>query len=1104
MNLFRKSNFRKKITSLVLFACLILGAFHLSAQTKAAAKTITGIVADSKGETIIGANVLVKGTTNGTITDIDGKFSISAPTGSTLLVSYIGYNAKEIAITSATVYTVTLVEDAKNLEEVVVVGYGTVSKRSYTGSSASVKSDDLTALKSISPTQGLQGRAPGVNVTTSSGMLGAPTKINVRGVNSISAGTDPLWIIDGVPMYSGGGLEASSSAVSQDPMSMINPNDIESMEVLKDAAATAIYGSRGSNGVIMITTKSGKKLDQKGSINVDYSTGLSDLTRQPSQIGYANTAQWLALADQAKRNTGNYNAFPTATFNPNDAMAAASLLYNSITRSEAETVNTNWFDQVLRTGQYHDLNLNLARGFKGGSVYTSFNYRTDKGVLKNNDMDRITGRVNTEFEVLKNLQVGTNLAFSYSHNDRVKTGTAGTLGGGAGTAGAFESANRNALPWLRVYDSNDLTGYWYPKAGNLVANNDRRYLRDFVDQYRVVGNTFAELKIAPVKGLSLRTEFGMDYINNSSVNWISKSIALQSSSLDQNAMRRVINYNAYAKYNNTFGVHSLNAVLGAESMRMTGWTRIMEAQNLVGTYPEIGRSLPATMVSMKSYWSAEDYLQSYFFRTDYRLKDKYVLAVSLRADGSSKFQYKPWGLFTAFSGGWLVSEESFFQSFRKTMNQLKIKASYGQTGNNAIPNNMYDVVFSNSSKYYYGVEVANGTILQSIGNPSITWETTTNYDAGIDFGFLNNRISGSLEYYYKKVSDMILSADLPPSSGITGGNSVYQNIGDLANFGVDFSLSSVNIDTKNFKWTTTFNISSNENNVLSLSPAMNVGGKGVGYTSGTKNVTGNRIGTFYMAEYAGIDPEKGVEMIYEIDRPLYDATGKTVHTGRLVPATTTQIEKNKMLLQGKTIIPTYFGGLNNTFKIYGFEVNLFFTFSGGNYISDYNRKRSSYVHNGQTVLLADMIGNTWEPGKTNATYPYQAWESQYKDAAWDATISSPDNPKDYQGNEIKGGWATPTSVVLNTDNKFANESDMHSKFLYKGDFIRLKNISIGYNLPKSIIKNIGVENLRLNIQVSNLYTFTEYPGYDPEGARWVDSVGIPNTRTISFGVSAKL
>jgi TonB-linked SusC/RagA family outer membrane protein len=1081
----RKTFLRQNLVLCALFFFCALTT-NLGAQnSKAGSKSIYGVIVDQKGETIIGANVLVKGSKIGTITDIDGKFKLDLPTNSKLTVTYVGYLPQEIVINENSIYKIVLEEDAKKLDEVVVVGYGTVSKRSYTGSASSVKSEDLTALKTISPTQGLQGRASGVNVTTASGMPGAPTKINVRGVNSINAGTSPLWIIDGVPMYSGNGLEASTNSVAQDPMSMINPSDIESMEVLKDAAATAIYGSRGSNGVIMITTKSGKKSDQKGNVNVDYTTGFSDLTLTPQQIGYANTAQWFGLVDKARQNSG------LLPFEPNDALSA-SLLNNAITRDEALQTNSNWFNEVLRTGQYHDINLNLTKGFKGGSVYSSFNYRTDQGVLKNNDLDRITGRINTEFEVIKNLQVGTNIAFSYSHNNRVKTGTAGTVGGGAGTAGAFESANRNALPWLKIYDtvtSENPTGYWYPKAGNIVANNDRRYLQDYVDQYRVVGNAFAELKIAPVKGLSLRSEFGVDYINNSSVNWINSFIAPQSSAVDQNTTRRVINYNAYFKYNNTFGANSFNTVLGTESMRMSGWTRYMSANNLIGSYPELGSSLPGTMINMKSYWSAEDYLRSYFFRTDYRLLDKYVLAVSLRADGSTKFKYDPWGTFTAFSAGWLISEEGFFESLRKTMNQLKIKGSFGQTGNNSVPNDIFDVVITNDPKSYYGGSVSNGTILKSIGNQSITWETTNNYDAGVDFGFLNNRITGSVEYYYKLVSDMILKAALPPSSGITGGNSVYQNIGDMANFGVDFSLTSTNINNKNFKWTTSFNISTNGNKVLSLSPEMNVGGKGVAYTAGTQNVTGQRLGTFFMADYAGIDPDKGVEMIWEIDKVEYKASGKTIKTGRKVAATSANIVENRYLFEDKTIIPTYFGGFNNTFSSHGFDLNVFFTFSGGNYIYDYNLKRASYVHNAQTVLLTDMIGKTWESGKTDATYPYQTWQSDYPNAAWDTQTND---------------WATATTATNKKDSKFATVSDMHSKFIYKGDFIRLKNLSIGYNLPKNLISKISLENLRFTVQVSNLWTLTSYPGYDPEGASYVDAAGIPNTRTISFGVSAKL
>ena len=308
-------------------------------------RAITGIVLDEKGESIIGANIMETGTSKGTITDIDGKFRLTIGTNSSITVSYIGYISTTLRINDNGVIKITLNTDSKNLEEVVVVGYGTVNKRSFSGSVATVKAEDLTAIKTLSPTQALQGRASGVNVTTSSGTPGAPSKINIRGISTINADTDPLWIIDGLPMYSGRGLEASTSSVSQDPMSLINPNDIESMEVLKDAAATSIYGSRGSNGVIIITTKSGKKLDQKVNINIDYTVGYSDLTRTPKQVGYANTEQWIALADQAKRNTGSYNAFPTAVFNPDDATAATPFV-GLITREQALQTNTNWFDQV--------------------------------------------------------------------------------------------------------------------------------------------------------------------------------------------------------------------------------------------------------------------------------------------------------------------------------------------------------------------------------------------------------------------------------------------------------------------------------------------------------------------------------------------------------------------------------------------------------------------------------------------------------------------------------------------------------------------------------------------------------------------------------------
>lgn len=1070
----------KIATGLLFFVLLTAFSGNVYAQKK-----ITGSVTEENGEPAVGASVALKGTTRGTITDVDGKFDLDVPEKGTLQISYLGYSTMDVAIEGKNVYNIVLKEKPEELEELVVLGYSSaVQKKSFTGSASTIKSDELIAIKNISPTQGLQGRASGVNVTTSSGMPGAPTTIRVRGVNSISSGKDPLWIIDGVPLYSGGGLEASNRTTSQDPMSMLNANDIESMEILKDAAATAIYGSRGTNGVIIITTKSGKK-SGAGSVTIDFSTGLSNLTRTHEDIGFASSEQWIRMADLAYQyQTQN----PDVLFEPSMVLSKGSVPFSTLTREQALATNSNWFDQVLRTGTYTDVNLNLTRGFEKGSVYSSFNYRKDEGVLDNNDFTKFTGRINADYEVIKNLTTGSNMSFAYSENNRVKTGYAGSIGGGGGTTGAFEAANRNALPWMPIYDDENPTGYWSANAGNLAANNDRRFLRDYVHQYRVLGNAFAELNIAPVKGLSVRTEVGIDYINNSSVDWRSDQITSDgvSYTYDQNVNRFVLNYNAFLKYNQTFGIHSISAVGGMESMQMKAWTRKMEGKELVGQYPELGRTNPATMLTMNSYFSGEDYLLSYFLRADYRLLDKYVLALSLRTDGSSKFDAdKRWGKFIALSGGWILSEEVFFEDLRSVVNLLKLKASYGQTGNNSVPNGIYETAWSNATDRRYGAMdyINAGTILSTIGNKSATWETTNNFDAGIDYGFLNNKISGSIDYYYKKVSDMLLKASLPVSSGITGGNSIWANVGDMANYGVDFSITSVNIDTKDFRWSTTLNLSYNRNKILGLTPDLDMGGKGMDGGSSTRIIKGHRYGTFFMADYAGIDPEKGVEMIWEIDVDRYNETGETVKTGNKIPATTDNVGTHRYLFEDKTIIPSYYGGFNNTFNFRGFDANIFFTFSGGNYIYDYNLKRASYVHNGQTVLLADVNESTiWAPGKTDAKYPIQSWNSSYPGADWNTETSD---------------WNTTGSGNYNP------ESANHSKFMYKGDYLRLKNVSVGYTLPKKITEKIFMQQLRIYVQATNLWTLTDYPGYDPEGATWIDSAGIPNLKTYSFGLTAK-
>lgn len=1056
---------------------------------------VTGNVTDAAtGEPIIGANVIVEGTTLGTVTDVNGNFTLELPKAdATIIVSFLGYVTEKVTAGGQSQINIKLVEDITKLEEVVVVGYGTQKARDIIGSVASIKSDELSSLKSVSVNQALQGQASGVNVTTSSGMPGAPTKIRIRGVSSINSDSDPLWIIDGIPVYAGSGLEKTQSSVSQDPLSTLNPNDIESIEVLKDAAATAIYGSRGSKGVILVTTKTGKGSKGKGNVTIDYSTGISDLTRKPEDIGFAGTAQWLQMADIAKQ---NQTGLPDAKFQPIDVLGTSAVPFSPLTREDAEKNNVNWFDQALRKGSYQDLNLSATKLLDQGSIFASANYRTDKGVINNNDFERISLRLNSDFKPVKNLSVGNKLSFAYTNNNRVKTGYSGKLGGGGGTVGAFEAANRNALPWMPIYDSNDATGYWSARAGNIAANNDSRFLRDYVKQYRIIGGVFAQYNLPWVKGLSLKSELGLDFIQNASVEWRNPLITenAKSYAADRATTRNTFNYNVYTNYDRTFkDMHNVNLVAGVEAMTMNQWTREMVGQGLVGTFPELGDS-PAEKISMSSRLSSEDYLQSFFGRLNYKLMNKYIIGLSFRRDGSSRFgaDYR-WGTFTAYSAGWVLSDEEFFKPLSGVINLLKLRGSYGQTGNNSIPSNTNVTTFSNNGSYRYGdaADINVGTRVSNIGSQAITWETSGNYDFGVDFGLFRNRISGSFAYYYRDISDMLLNVDLPPSTGV-GSNQIWANVGDMVNKGIEVNISSVNIQAANFTWSTDFNITTNANKIKSLTSKLDKGGKGIAYGNSTRAVTGQRLGTYLMADYAGVDPERGVEMIWEIDTKVYDETGQTIKTGRKIPATQENVSRHLFRFDNKTTIPTYFGGFNNTFSYKGFDLNIFFTFSGGNYIYDYNLKRASYVHNGQTVLLADVTPeNCWSPTNTNANYPKQSWNSSYPGQNWDWTLTDPDGKLGYwDNNPAKSG-------------NYNLEGQNHSRFLYKGDYIRLKNLTLAYNFPSLVLNKIKLQGLRIYVQGTNLWTKTDYPGYDPEGRDWVDGTGIPNTKVFSIGASVK-
>ena len=1032
-----------------------------------------------------GVSIIIKGTTVGTTTDLNGQFAIDASSDDVLQFSYIGHINQEVEVGNRTEISIELALDMEQLEEVVVVGYGMQKKRDVIGSVASVTSEDITKLPVPSLDAGLQGLAPGVQAVGTGGVPGAPVRILVRGTNSISAGTDPLYIVDGMPIYSSlNGLERTESTTPQSPLATINPNDIESIEVLKDAAATAIYGSRGSNGVVIITTKNGKGA---GGFDFTYNAGISTIIKDPSEMGFANTSEYFTIMDETRANSGLPPFDPDINTNLFIDNPVASL-----TREEAMSTNTDWFDEILQKGKFQEVNLSLHNSTDKANYYISANYRDDTGILKTNQFQRFSVRANTDMNILENLTAGIRLNLAYTKNDRVKSGGGGGLqGNSGGTSGGFGQANSNALTWYPINNANHQSGYWNPLSGNnLTANIDEDLLLDEVDQYRALGNFYFNYTIPWVKGLSVRSELSADFLQNNSTFWVSEYLREGGSSAsDQNVTYNSFNYNFYATYNKSISKNfALNVVLGTESQETKQRRRFMLGEDLPSSYQQLGS--PNNYLSMYSGLENERALRSYFGRSDLKFKDRYLLGFSFRRDGSSAFpENSRWANFSAVSAGWIITDEPFFNSAFFEM--LKLRGSYGQTGNQNIGNNRFITTFRNDRRYLSQELLNGGTSITNLGASDLTWETTNSYDIGLDFALLAGRISGSIAYYYQDVEDMLLQVPLPLSITLDTSNpTIWANAGRMKNAGVEFNFTSVNVHTAAFKWSSTFNITTNKNEVLNLTDDVDKNGQGL-IASNTITRTGGRLGAYYLAEYAGIDPERGVEMIYEIDQELFDETGETVKTGNLIPATLTNVRDNKIIHDDQTGLPTYYGGINNKFEFKGFDLSVFFTFMGGNYLYDYVTQRSHYPSRGQRMLSTDLIGNSWSAENPNAEYAELRWDMAYD---WD--------------------WDSENGQWVETAGNYNNETYFHDRFLEKANFIRLKNLTFGYNFPPTLAKKMYMSSLRVYVSATNLLTFTNYSGWDPEAI--VTNTGnlnlapgmiylppLPHLKTYSVGINAK-
>ena len=1029
------------------------------------ARSITGKVTDSTGAPLPGVTVVVKGTTTGTISDPDGSYSISnVPANGVLVFSFVGMRAQEIQLSGKSTINVVMAEDAIGIEEVVAVGYGTQKKRDVIGSISSVKSDVIESSSGVSNfTSLLQGQAAGASVQASSGRLGASVDVKIRGLSSISADTSPLWIVDGVPIITGASTGASYTS-EQSPMSLINQADVESIEILKDAAATSIYGSRGSNGVIIVTTKSGSK--GKMSVNLDYSTGISDLPFQ--QVEFIKTKQWFQMKDEMKE------AYGLSKYSMTDFYDGDVYITEPLTREQAEANEIDWFKEAMRQGSFQSYNFSVVGGGEKTRFFMSANYRKDQGVMLNDDLERYGLRINLDTEPSEYFKAGAKFNFSLSNSSRGKNNSSADNGNKNGNAGGFSFLNQETAPFNPVYSFSNPNEYFNPYLGNPIATSDPDYMIQDVEMYRGLASLYGEYTLPFWKDLAVKTELSVDFIQANRNTWLSEAIRWDGS-LAQDAARtsRTFNYNAFLKYDKVLGNHSFDAVGGIEAQRSVGWLRQMEGEDLVGSYKQLGT--PSQFNRMYSGLEGEEYLFAYFGRANYKFKSKYLAGVSVRRDASAVFtpEYR-WGVFVALSAGWILSEESFMSGFGEN-NFLKIRGSFGQTGNANIPSGL-DASKYSSGKFYGGQDIiaTNGTVISSIGVSNLTWETTNNSDIGLDYGFMNNKINGSLAYYNKYVEDLLLATKLPYSSGI---GSIYGNIGDLVNSGVEFNISSVNVESKNFKWQTTFNVSYNHNEVKKLVPRVDEAGTGM-VTAPFITKVGYPVRDYYLADFAGVDTQTGLSMIYALDGEYYDKTGETRRlkdaNGEevLLIASNSNANANKFHMKNKNQIPVWYGGLTNRFSYKGFDFSFLVTFSGGNYIYDTFMRDMATALSYSNQILADVYENYWKkPGDV----------AKYQRLNWKGNLILEDG----------------TTVGLG-DSRYDTD-----QFLFKGDYAKLKSITFGYTVPRS--SNVGrlFQNFRMYATFENLYTLTKYPGWDPEGQGSVSQWDLPQLFSATLGVSVK-
>lgn len=1097
--------FRK--TALLVGACSLLGivspqsAYAASptpdVQAQQQSKKITGTVSDAMGP-VIGASVVVKGTSNGVATDLDGKFSLNAKPGQTLVVSFVGYLTKEVKIDNKSTYNISIEEDKKMLDEVVVVGYGTMKKSDLSGASASIGEQALKGSVITSLDQSLQGHATGVTAVTTSGAPGSSSSIRVRGIGSINANQEPLYVIDGVIVQTGGqsgsdyglGDRLGNGKVSTiSPLSTLNPSDIVSMEILKDASATAIYGAQGANGVVLITTKRGKAGEAK--FNYD---GMLAVNRQVKRLDMMNLREYAEY----------YQGFV------DDGWIVKSQANANYSDPSILGKGTNWQDAVFQTAIQHQHQLSAQGGTDNVQYYVSGNFMNQEGTIIGTNFKRYSVRANLDAQLKPWLKLGMSTTFSTTNDDLKKADS---------TEGVI-LYSLTTLPDIPIYD---VYGNYYAEARQGYTNPNPIALSNLysytLERRKLTGNIFAEVSF--LKNLVWHTELGYDISGSNAETW-EPSVDLGgwqkpgNSDHWQSNTNKFWQFKNYLTYTGKIDKHSFTAMLGQEC-----WESIWRYQGITGNNlprndvqnPDLAEQTDRKFSS--GFGSAS--MASFFTRETYNYDERYYATYTYRYDGSSNFGPKNrWAGFHSLAASWRFTNEKFIKEATEGwLSNGKLRIGWGQTGN------------SNIGAYRWGVTMQSmpSALGQSykpdgIPNEYIKWETQEQIDLGLDLGFLNNRINLTIDWYRKESKDMLMELQLPSYLGTQGNPSSALkapagNFGTIRNTGLEIELKATPILSKGFSWDTDLQFSFNRNKLVALQGTTSA--SIIGYGQWDDVVAVSSIGR-PMYDFFGYVVE-GVYKDFDdiLNSPvntLYptsctqDADGNWVHV-----TDATKYSKNNTVWPGdlkfkdvnedgkidendKTQIgsplPKFTFGFTNTFNYKNFDLSIFINGSVGNKVMNYT-----------SIQLTDMSST---------------WRNQIGEKIADrARLAAIDPDKVYTDggmwyNDVTNVYVTnadtktPRAAVGNTYNSIISD-----RYIEDGSYVRLKNIALGYTFPKSITKKLYLENLRVYCNLQNVLTITGYDGYDPEiGASTTDQHGYvfgldngryPSPFTCTFGIN---